>query len=442
MSYKKNRVFITGLGSVSTFGLGTNALWQGCKKGDTALENIPENWKAISPFSANVYSPLVKPDYDKLGLSRVEQLHYDTAVLNLFIAAAEAIEDANLIVESSSKKKNTFTFPTFNPYKLGIFIGSGNGGVNSLLENYRHFLLNKWVSENPSETNSELQSLLQVPKRFNKFVTARQMPNAVAAGLGIKYSVKGIVRSSHYACSSATVAIGEAFEAVQSGSIGLAIAGGTEYATDHLGSTFRSFDVANALGSTIDDVWHGPFDKRSNGFLFSEGGAGALIIESEESVTKRGIEPLAEIVSFKQSFDAYNIMAPEEGGHEFKRLFDLIFEDTDVNTENVDYINTHGTGTKNDINEANTINEKMPHNPVCNSSKSIFGHTLGASGALETIVTVKSLREQTIHKSGGLFDPVENINLCTETKNNPIKYALKISSAFGGHNAALLLKRI
>lgn len=442
MNYNQNRVFVTGLGSVSTFGTGVDALWRGCLNGKPHYEKIPEHWKQVSPFNSDIYSPLPGLDYFNHSLSRIEQLQADTAVLNLLVACSEAIKNAALGVSTVCKKTNRLSIDEISdPYSAGVFMGTGNGGVNSLLENYRHFTLNKMLTETPETFPSELRRILAVPQRLNKYTTARGMPNAVAASVGIKYGIKGIVNAFCYACSSSTIAIGNAYEAIRSNRVQLAIAGGTEYATDHLGCSFRSFDVANTLASEQDGILHGPFDKRSNGFLFSEGGAGALILESESSMVSRGAEPLAEIVGFSETFDAHNIMAPIEDGFELKRLLRNLLEQSGVNADEIDYINAHGTGTKNDGIEAEAFQGVFPHRPICNSSKSIFGHTLGASGVLESMVTVLSLKNGTVHESAGVDNVIESINLVRSTQKYPIKTALKISSAFGGHNAALLFRK-
>lgn len=443
MNYKHNRVFITGIGAVSTFGAGSNALWQGCLDGEPRYKSIPEHWKKVSAFNSDIYSPLPEINYSDYLLSRVEQLHYDIAVLNIFIACDEAIQNAGLNVNVACKKTNQLSISEVSsPYDAGVFIGTGNGGVNSLLGNYRHFILNKMITENPEQFPPDLREWLSVPTRLNKFVTARGMPNAAAAGVGIKYSIKGVVNSFCYACSSSTIAIGNAYEAIRNNRIPLAISGGTEFATDHLGSSFRSFDAANTLARKLDGRIFGPFDKQANGFLFSEGGSGALILESESSMDKRGAEPLAEIIGFAESFDAYNIVAPAKEGEELRRMLDNIFDYSGANPGDVDYINTHGTGTKNDEIEAKVYRELFSHHPICNSSKSIFGHTLGASGALESIVTALSLSNETVHGSAGVVNPVEGIDIALTSQKHIMKTALKVSSAFGGHNAALLFKKV
>ena len=443
MNYKPNRVFITGLGAVSTFGLGVDALWRGCLDGQPRYRKIPEHWKRISPFNSDIYSPLPEIEYSAHSLSRVERFHYDVAVLNLFVACDEAIRDAALTTSIVCRKSNQLSISEILcPYDAGVFIGTGSGGVNSAFENYRNFTLSKLLSDAPEQFPPDLRELLNVPHRFSKFVAARAMPNAVAAGVGIKYSIKGAVNAFCYACSSSTIAIGNAYEAIRSNRMQLAISGGTEYATDHLGSTFRSFDAANTLAREQDGKLFGPFDERANGFLFGEGGAGVLILESESSMEKRGAEPIAELIGFSESFDAHNIMVPEESGKELHRMLDNILDRSGVSPGDVDYINTHGTGTRNDAIEAKVYEKAFGSGPICNSSKSILGHTLGASGALETIVTALSLNNGEVHGSAGIENAIAGINLAKASQKYSIETALKVSSAFGGHNAALLLKKV
>lgn len=434
-----NRVFITGLGSISTYGVGVGALWKAANTGTSTYKKIPESWLNSSAFNGDIYLNLEEIDYTKFGISRAEQLLYDPSLLNLFIAISESIKSANIKIDLFNEKKNLFQLLDFDPYKLGVFIGSGNGGIKSLLNNYRYLLLNKYIKETE---NQSLKKLVKLPPFINKFVAAQQMPNAVSDGVGIKFCVKGEVNSTYYACASSTIALGNAFNSIRNGSLDCAIAGGTEYASDHLGVFFKSFDLAGVIAKEVEGTYRGPFDSRSNGFLFSEGGSGSLILESEQSMNKRGVEPYAEITGYARTFDAHNIMSPPEHGDELKRLYLQLLKEAKLKPEDVDYINAHGTGTRNDIIEVNVLNQIFPRKPVVTSSKGVIGHTLGASGSLETIITALSIKNNVIPPSGSLYEPITSLNLATKRIDTTIQNSIVASSSFGGHNAALMLSAV
>ena len=434
-----NRVFITGVGSITTCGVGVDSLWKANLSGRASHQEIPESWSQISYFNSRIYLPLPRLDYSGLDISRVEQLLYDPTLLNLFLATRESLNNARIKADISNRKNNQLKLEGFDPYRLGVFIGSGNGGIKSLLDNYRSFLLDKHLRNTKDDY---LRNLISVPEQINNFVVAKQMPNAVADGVGIKYGIKGTVQSFYNACAASTIAIGHAFNNIKHGHLDCAITGGTEYATDNLGGVFKGFDLSGTLAKEVEGEYRGPFDTKSNGFLFSDGGAGSIILESEQSVSSRGVEPIAEITGFSESFDAHNLLAPLEEGIELERMLNKILDISQLRKEEIHYINAHGTGTKNDLIEEKILNRVFPSRPYISSSKGVIGHTLGASGSLETIITALSIKNKILAPSGSLKEPTNNLNIVKEKTTTPIQNALNISSSFGGHNAALLLAAV
>ena len=278
--------------------------------------------------------------------------------------------------------------------------------------------------------------------RFNPFVVSMLMPNAPAAYLGIKYGLRGPNLASVKACASGTVAIGRAFEAIASGAIDQALAGGSEYLDDPHGSIFLGFDACRALVRECEppEEANRPFDASRSGFLFAQGGAAMLVLEGADSAERRGATPLAEVTAFSESFDAYSMMSPEPEGRAIQAMLETLLAVAGVAASEVDYVNAHGTGTQgNDSCEAAVIERVFGPRVAVNSSKSLLGHTMGASGAFEAAITALSLRDQTLHPTRNLTDPIADLDFITTATQRPVRHAVSQSFAFGGHNAALLM---
>ena len=226
------------------------------------------------------------------------------------------------------------------------------------------------------------------------------MPNALSANLGIRFGFHGQNQTICLACTSGTTAVGVAARAIQRGELDIALTGGAEYLNDPHGSIFRGFDAARTLVQNCHypKEANRPFDVGRSGFLFAEGGAGVLVLESFERAAKRGATIIAEIAGFAESFDAFSMMSISPGGEQIERMMDRVLADVNVQQSDINYINAHGTGTEvNDREEANAIRKKFGPDVLVNATKSLIGHTIGASGALETIVTALTLRDGTAH---------------------------------------------
>ncbi len=345
--------------------------------------------------------------------------------------------------------------PAVDPDRVGVYLGTGLGGGVSFLQNHTHHLLQRaravlktYVAEKaPSAHRDELEGILDLLShglRFNPFEVSMVMPNAAAAVLGIRYGLTGPNETYCVACASGTIAVGNAWRAVRAGRVDMAVTGGCEYFGDEHGHIFRSFDVAGTLVRDCTDPERAnrPFDKKRSGFLFSQGGAAVLILEELGHALRRGATPIAEIVGFAQTFDAHSIMALAPSGEQIERMIRLALAEAGVQAEEVDYINAHGTGTQNnDAIEAEVIERVFGRRPLVNSTKSLLGHTIGASGAFEALVTALSLRDGTTHVCKNLEDPVRELNFVREVGPRALRVGLTQSFAFGGHNAALVLRR-
>jgi 3-oxoacyl-[acyl-carrier-protein] synthase II len=202
------------------------------------------------------------------------------------------------------------------------------------------------------------------------------------------------------------------------------------------------FDVARTLASPGDDLEKAnrPFDKDRSGFLISQGGSGILILESESHAKKRGTNILAEVAGFAETFDAHSMMSINSDGTQIKRMINEAVSSAQLQLSDIDYINAHGTSTTiNDEVESKIISELFGTKPLINSSKSILGHSIGASGGFEAIISTLSLQNQTAHVCKNLENPIRDLNFVTTQKEHEIRHVLSESFAFGGHNSALVL---
>jgi 3-oxoacyl-[acyl-carrier-protein] synthase II len=446
----RRRVAVTGLGVVSSIGNGVADFWRSCLAGTTRVEPIPPAWLAYSQFTSRLWSPLGEPDYDAYGIGRIERLQNDRTALIAMAAAFQALEAAGIAREMRDEKRNTFALPGVEPERAGISLGTGIGGVSSLLGNFLHHALTR-----PKAALREMRDLLgdrldglekqlQAPARDNPFAVAMAMPNTAASALSVKLSIVGPHHTHCAACASGTVALGHGYRSIASGETDLVLAGGVELLDDPYGSIFHSFDLARTLVRGDDpERANRPFDRGRSGFLFSQGGGAVLVLEELERARERGAPVLAEIAGFAETSDAHNLMVMEAGGRQIARAIDNALADAGVRPEEIDYVNAHGTGTlANDEAEAAVLARTFGSRPLVNSTKSLLGHTIGASGALEAVVTVLSLHHQTTHACHNLEDPIADLNFVRRVESYPIRTALSQSFAFGGHNAALVFREL
>ncbi len=451
----KQRVVITGLGVISALGDDSESFWQACLSGRSSVAPIPEQWREYADFRSSLWSPLAPVDFESLGFTRMERMQFDPVTLLAAASAGQALSQAGLEPELSNRRANLYKVPNIDGQRCGVFMGTGVGGVNSFMLNHaRHLLcevreeLTAYSSRGSDEDRRQLDPLLRRmahSARFNPFVVSMLMPNAVAAYTGIKYSLTGENTTSTLACASGTVAIGKAWQAISEGRIDLALAGGSEFLSDTQGCIFQGFDACRTLVRNCEppDQANRPFDEARSGFLFSEGGAAVLVLENAEAAQARGATPLAAIDGYAESFDASSMMIPSPAGLSIETMLRQLLEDSGSTAEEIDYINAHGTSTQsNDSCEAAVIDRVFGKRVHVNSTKSLLGHTLGASGALEAVVTTLSLRDQTTHPSLNINNPVADLNFVTRATPLDIRRAISQSFGFGGHNAAILLSRL
>jgi 3-oxoacyl-[acyl-carrier-protein] synthase II len=427
---------------VSAFGLGEPALWQGCLAAGDLSRPIPESWSVYYPPRSKTWAPLPAIDWSEEGFSRAEQVAQNQSTLLALSAAREA--------RTMARWEKTLTG---DPFRTGTFVGTGLGNARAPFDNYRAHLLGhvrknltelSQVSPHGGALHQLLNDLSQHP-RVNPLVICQTMPNAVAAALSIDSGAQGTCETACYACASGTVAIGNAYRAVASGTLDSAIAVGVDHLSDSAGGVFMGFDRLQTLATprVKQGTENRPFDRDRTGFLFSEGGAGAIFMESEEEMTRRAARPLAEISGFAQTSDARSMVAISTETGAQRAMYRMALEEASITPTAIDYINSHGTGTvMNDEIESHLITTIFGEQTPVNSTKSILGHSVGASGALEAVVTIRSILEQQVHPCRNLENPISCLSFVREPRNERIRYAMTQSFGFGGHNAALIFAKV
>lgn len=428
------------------------------------VEAIPKPWTRYSPLKSTLWSPLGDWDHPTPLLTRIESKQMDPSARMAVMAAGEALTRAGIAVELADGKRNRYKLESYAGERAGVFMGTGVGGIHTLLQNASFTFLSEAKKEISSavaklraaDGESEKEALarldhalelLETPNVFNTFSVSMTMPNAATAHLAIKFGVCGPTPTFTCACASGTVALGRAFRALRDGECDVALAGGVEYLSDHYGSCFRGFDAVGALVRSSrtrpKEAVNRPFDDDRSGFLFSEGGGAVLVLEDLERARERGAPLLAEVRGYGETCDAHSTMVMDPEGRQIGRAIELCLDDAALDPGDVDYLNAHGTGTPaNDPIECRVIREIFGRKVRVNSTKSLLGHTLGASGALEAVVTVRSLLAGRTHASKNLERPIADLAFVTTTEPFAIRHALSQSFAFGGQNAVLAFSKV
>ncbi len=405
------RVVITGLGAITPIGNSVDDFYAGIKEGRIGLDNISKF--DTSDFRVKIAAEVkdfAPENYmDKKAARRMEPFcQYAVA------AAGEAIKDSGLDIEKE------------DPFMLGCAIASGVGSLQLFEKEHTRQL----------EKGGDKVAPLFIPM----FIS-----NMAAGNVSITYGLKGKNINVVTACASGTNSVGEAFRTIQYGDADVMLAGGSEASITPMG--IAGFSSLNALSVSEDKSRCSiPFDKDRNGFVMGEGAA-ILVLEELEHARKRGAKIYAEVVGYGCSADAYHITSPDETGEGAARAMLNACNDAGVSTDDIDYINAHGTSTHhNDLFETKAIKltfGEHAYDIMINSTKSMIGHLLGAAGAIELVTCAKELEDGFVHATVGLKETEEEMDLdyCKESRNADIQYALSNSFGFGGHNACVLLKK-
>jgi 3-oxoacyl-[acyl-carrier-protein] synthase II len=413
MTTHTRRVVVTGIGLVSSLGIGTEANWQAIQAGRSGIGTITK-------FDASQFATRIAGEvknFDPLAYIEKKDVKKMDIFIQYAIAASQyAMEDSKLEVTPDLSRR------------IGVFIASGIGGFTTI--------------------EREHKALLEGgPRKISPFFIPSAIINLAAGQVSIRFGAKGPNSATCTACSASAHAIGDAFEIIKRGAADVMIAGGSEAAITPMG--IGGFGALRALSTRNDEPEKAsrPFDRDRDGFIVGEG-SGVVILEEYELAKARGARIYAELVGYGMSADAYHITAPSEDGEGAFRVMTGAIESAGVTTADIDYINAHGTSTpQGDALETLAIKRCFGDHAreiAVSSTKSMTGHLLGAAGGLEAGITVLAVYNQVAPPTINLDHPDEHCDLDYvpyHSRPLAIKYALSNSFGFGGTNAALLFKK-
>ena len=406
------RVFITGVGSISPVGLTIDETWSSLTKGVSGIDTI-------SSFDSEGYETTIAAeatDFDPQNyLDRKQAKRMDRCVQLAAAASLEALEKSGLTIDKTNEER------------ISVMVASGIGGIITL-------------SEQIGVLNS------RGPNRVSPFLVPMMLPDMASGQVSMLLGAKGANYCTVSACASGADSIGMAFEAIRRGDVDAAIAGGAEAAICPVG--VAGFNACQALSKRNNDPQTAsrPFDKDRDGFVLGEG-AGVLVLENELSMNARGAEPIAEMIGYGATADAYHITQPGPEGEGGARAMNIALGKAHILPEEIDYINAHGTSTPlNDKFETMAMKSvfgKYAYDIPISSTKSMTGHLLGASGALEAAITVMALKNRTVPPTINLKNQDPDCDLDYTPGSNrklPLTKAMSNSFGFGGHNASLIFQ--
>lgn len=412
LKMENRRVVITGLGAITPVGNDIETIWSNIIKGNSGIDYITRVNKDDFPVSVAAEVKDFEPTQyiDKKDAKRMDRFtQYAVA------SAQKAVEDAKLDINDSISNR------------VGVWIGSGIGGMQTLETQHENFM-NKGY------------------RRVSPFFVPMMIPDMAAGQVSIQLGAKGINSCSVTACASAANSIGDAFKVIQRGDADYMIAGGTEAPLSNM--AFAGFSSAKALSFNEDPKTASrPFDKNRDGFVMGEG-AGVLVLETLETALERGAHIYGEIVGYGSTGDAYHITAPAEDGEGAARAMQQALEDAQLDPSEVDYINAHGTSTNlNDKYETmavKTVFGEYAHKLSMSSTKSMTGHLLGASGGIESIISVKAIEDNIMPPTMNYEteDPECDLDYVpNQAREKNLNVVLSNSFGFGGHNVSLAFKK-
>ncbi len=410
----KRRVVVTGMGAVTPFGVGVKALWDNLVEGNSGIsltEGLSEGHTVLISGQVKDFDPeqYINPK-DAKRMDRYTQFG--------LIAADEAIADAKL--EGAD----------IDPYRIGVIVSSAAGGFRTLEKSHKSILD-------------------RGPTKCSPFTIPMMIADMASGRISMKYGFKGVNKVVLSACATGTHSIGDAFRAIQYGDADVVVAGGCEATICDIG--IGAFTAAKTLSKRNDEPQKAsrPYDKDRDGFIMSEG-AGVLVLEEYESAKKRGAHIYAEVVGYGQSADAYDMVAPCPEGKGATKSMEFALQDAGMTPADIQYVNTHGTSTGlGDIAESKAVerlfgDKDTNKNLYVSSTKSMHGHMLGATGAVESIACIETINTGIVPPTINLDnqdEEVANLNYVPhKAQKADIHAALTNSFGFGGHNATLIFK--
>ena len=412
---QRRRVVITGLGVLSPIGNDVPTFWKAALSGVNGITNQAE--LVDTGLTTTIAGRLKNFDaVEKLGGDRKYVRQTDPFVHYAVISAQEALADSKLDLAK------------IDATRVGVIIGSGIGGLEEIQDGNRTLIE-------------------RGPRRINPFFIPKLMLNAASGNVAIRFGLKGPNFATASACASANHAIGMALRTIQYGDAEVVLTGGSEAACTVLG--LAGFCAARAMSTRNDDPEHAsrPFDKERDGFVMGEGAA-TIVFEELEHALSRGAKIYCEVAGFGQTDDAFHMTSPSEDGEGAMRSMLNAVKDSGVKPENVSYINAHGTSTEyNDKTETLAVKKAFGDHArklAMSSTKSMIGHLLGASGAVELVATALAVQNDIVPPTRNLLvpDPACDLDYVPhEGRAMPVDVALSNSFGFGGHNATVALRK-
>lgn len=403
------RVFITGYGLVSAYGKGYAALKKGFESGQNAVCFMSE-WQKYKDLTCYLAAPIL--DYTPPKEWSRKQLR------SLGRVSQYAVEAAGMALEMAGLKEDE----SIQDGRMGVASGSSTGSTDATLDLAKLFL----GLENNCSANTYI----------------KYMPHTTAANIALFYALKGRLIPTSSACTSASQAIGYAYEAIKYGKIDMMIAGGAEELCPSEAYTFN-FLYATSLKNDTPKLTPQPFDAQRDGLVIGEGGA-YVVLESEESMLKRGSAAIAEVVGFGTTCDGTHITRPQS--ETMKQAMLLALKDASLKPDKIGYVSAHATATKwGDITESIATNEIFGEHIAISSLKSYLGHTLGACGALESIASIEMMNEGRFFGTLNLNEidkECARLNYLTKSERIDTDFVMNNNFAFGGVNTSLIFRRV
>lgn len=407
----KRRVVITGLGVVTSLSSQVDDLWKRVLAGESGIHEVRHF--DIADFEIKIGGDVY--DFDASAyMDPREMKRVDRFTQFAMVAGIDAVRHSGI------------DFSKIDLFRAGVILGSGIGGLNTIEEQHGKLVL-------------------KGPDRVSPLTVPKMMLNAAGGNLSIHFGIRGPNYTVATACASATNAIGDAFKAIQHDEADVMVTGGTEAALTKMG--LSAFQNMKALSGRNDAPTKAsrPFDLNRDGFVLSEG-AGMLVFEELEHARRRGANILAEVLGFGASGDAGHITQPNEEGIGAARAMTLALKDAKLSPDQIDYINAHGTSTplgdKAETRAVKNVYGESAKSVSISSTKSQLGHSLGASGGIELVLTVKSIQDSVIAPTINLDTPDPECDL-DYTPNVPrerkVNFAMSNSFGFGGHNASVVI---
>jgi len=411
---RERRVVVTGLGCVSPIGNTIADAWAALIEGKSGIATITK-------FDATPYSTRFAGEVKAFNIEDYipgkEARHMDAFIHFGMAAGIQAMQDSGLAVTDE------------NAERIGVIVGSGIGGLPMI-----------------EQTHAELTN--RGPRRISPFFVPASIINMISGHLSIKYGLKGPNLAIVTACTTGLHCIGAAARMIEYGDADVMIAGGAESTVSPLG--VGGFAAARALSARNDDpaTASRPWDKDRDGFVLGEG-AGVMVLEEYEHAKARGAKIYAEVLGFGMSADAHHMTAPLDDGDGARRCMIAAMKNAQINADQVDYVNAHGTSTPlGDVAETIAIKRALGDHAkkvIVNSTKSMTGHLLGGAGGLEAVFTVLAVHQQLSPPTINIFnqDPACDLDYCANTaRNMPINIAVKNSFGFGGTNGTLIFGKV